>query len=100
MKNLTSLEVRVQKVIKANGLKDAFNKIGFAELFKVQNLYMDVYKNEIKNNGIAMKNELAEIAIDVIIENKIPMMPYGHAIISESRIDLSYLFEETSNSYK
>ena len=36
---------------------------------------------------------------NVIINNDIPFMPYGHAIISEAREELSMMYIETSNAY-
>ena len=96
---MTSLENRVQKTAKANGITN-YKEISFSELFRVKNLYMDIYKDSINNFGVAMKNELWEKAIDLIVDNNIPMMPQGHAIISEARKDLSLMFTETSNSYK
>ena len=96
---MTSLENRVQKTAKANGITN-YKEISFSELFRVKNLYMDIYKDSINKFGVAMKNELWEKAIDLIVDNNIPMMPQGHAIISEARKDLSLMFTETSNSYK
>jgi|DEB0MinimDraft_12_1074336.scaffolds.fasta_scaffold81770_2 hypothetical protein len=96
---MTSLENRVQKTAKANGINN-YNEISFSELFRVQNLYMDIYKDSINKFGVAMKNELWEKANDLIVDNNIPMMPQGHAIISEARKELSLMFTETSNSYK
>ena len=96
---MTSLETRVQKVAKANGLKNFKSEISFAELFRVQNLYMDVYSNEIDRKGIVMKNDMIEKSLLVLLDSDIPFMPYGHAIISEAREDLGNMYFETSNAY-
>ena len=96
---MTSLEARVQKVADANGLKNFVSEIPFAELFRVQNLYMDIFKDEISRRGIVMKNDMIDRSCNVIINNDIPFMPYGHAIISEAREDLSLMYIETSNAY-
>jgi len=97
---MTSLETRVQRVAKANGLKNFKSQISFGELFRVQNLYMDVFKNEVNRRGIVMKNEMIEKSCNIITNNNIPFMPYGHAIISEATKDLGLIFNETSNAYK
>ena len=57
---MTSLEARVQKVANANGLKNFASEIPFAELFRVQNLYMDIYKDEISRKGIVMKYDMID----------------------------------------
>ena len=96
---MTSLESRVQKVANANGLKNFVSEIPFAELFRVQNLYMDIFKDEISRRGIVMKNDMIDKSCKVIIDNDIPFMPYGHAIISKAREELNMMYIETSNAY-
>jgi len=96
---MTSLEHRVQKVAKANGLKNFNSEVSFEELFRVQNLYMDVFTKEVNRTGYAFKSELSEKACNVIIDNNIPFMPYGHAIVSEGRAYLGLLFKESSNAF-
>ena len=96
---MTSLEHRVQKVAKANGLKNFNSDISFEELFRVQNIYMDVFTKEVNRTGYAFKSELSEKACNVIIDNNIPFMPYGHAIVSEARAYLGLLFKESSNAF-
>jgi len=96
---MTALEARVQKVAKANGLKNFKSEVSFGELFRVQNLFMDVFKNEINRTGYAFKYELNEKACDVIINNNISFMPYGHAIVTEAMSDLGALFTESSNAF-
>tara|TARA_B110000902_G_scaffold109599_1_gene129454 strand:+ start:408 stop:719 length:312 start_codon:yes stop_codon:yes gene_type:complete len=96
---MTSLEARVQKVANANGLKNFASEIPFAELFRVQNLYMDIYKDEISRKGIVMKYDMIDKSCQVITTNDIPFMPYGHAIVSEAREELSMMYVETSNAY-
>lgn len=97
---MTTLETRVQKVAKANGLKNFNSEVSFKELFKAQGLFMDVFTNELNRTGYAFKSELMEKACDVIIDNNIPFMPYGHAIVTEAMADLGSMFNETSNSFK
>lgn len=96
---MTTLESRVQKVANANGLKNFNSTISFGELFRVQNLFMDVFADEVSRTGYAFKAELSEKACDVIIDNKIPFMPYGHAIMTEAMADLGSMFNETSNAF-
>jgi hypothetical protein len=96
---MTSLENRVQKTAKANGLKNFNSEISFGELFRVQGLFMDVYTNEINRTGYAFKADLMEKSCNVITENKIPFMPYGHAIVSEAMVDLGSMFNESSNAF-
>ena len=96
---MTSLQTRVQKVAKANGLKDFKSEVSFEKLFRVQNLFMDVFANEVNKTGYAFKSELSEKACDVIIDNNICFMPYGHAIVSEAMEDLGLMFNESSNAF-
>lgn len=96
---MTNLETRVQKIAKANGLKDFNNTISFAELFRVQNLFMDVFINDINRTGYAFKSELSEKGCDIILKNNIPFMPYGHAIVTEALADLGLMFNESSNAF-
>ena len=96
---MTNLETRVQKVAKANGLKDFKSTISFGELFRVQNLFMDVFINEINRTGYAFKCDLSGKACDIIVENNIPFMPYGHAIVTEAMADLGLMYDESSNAF-
>ena len=96
---MTNLETRVHKVAKANGLKNFKSTISFGELFRVQNLFMEVFKDEINRTGYAFKAELSERACDVITDNNIRFMPYGHAIVSEAMVDLGLMFDESSNAF-
>lgn len=96
---MTNLETRVQKIAKANGLKDFNSTISFAELFKVQNLFMDVFINDINRTGYGFKYDLSEKACDIILENNIPFMPYGHAIVTEAMADLRLMFNESLNAF-
>jgi len=96
---MTALETRVQKVAKANGLKNFKSEVSFGELFRVQGLFMEVFTNEINRTGYAFKADLSEKACDVIIDNNIRFMPYGHAIVSEAMVDLGLMFNESSNAF-
>ena len=96
---MTNLETRVHKVAKANGLKNFNSEVSFEELFRVQGLFMDVFTDEINRTGYAFKAELSEKACDVIINNNIRFMPYGHAIVSEAMVDLGLMFDESSNAF-
>jgi|TARA_R110000764_G_scaffold118262_2_gene205774 hypothetical protein len=96
---MTILETRVQKVAKANGLKDFKSTISFGELYRVQNLFMDVFINELDRTGYAFKCDLSGKACDVIVENNIPFMPYGHAIVTEAMAELNLMYDESSNAF-
>ena len=96
---MTNLETRVQKVAKANRLKDFKITISFGELFRVQSLVMDVFINDINRTGYAFKCDLSGRACDIIVENNIPFMPYGHAIMTEAMADLGLMFNESSNAF-
>ena len=73
---MTILETRVQKVATANGLKNFKSTIPFA-----------------------FKCELSGKACDVIVENNIPFMPYGHAIVTEAMAELNLMYDESSNAF-
>ena len=101
MTNSTTLKAIILSTAKANSNVRTIrtDEHSFDSLFLVQSQILDLYKEQIRINGIAFKSEMVDDMYSIIENNNISMMPYGHAIISEARKELSMLFNETSNAY-
>jgi len=95
---MPDLEAIVQNVAKANGnVSTDLYTVG--ELTAISNIVVGNIAGWLQRSGYVTKDNIDTYIFQYISDTEIPLMPYGHALLSDVRNRLNGLYTSTSNAY-